>query len=167
MLQTTTAIVLALQKHTDKSSILHAYTRADGRVMYMVYGAHSGKKALQATLQPMNLVEITADHSPSRTIHTLKDAKLEYIPQQNDVARQCVRMFAAELIYRTLRLPQNDERIFDYLTEMVRQIDTTDQLHLLPKEIMTHLSELLGYGGDALEEWKGLKSVEVLRSIFG
>lgn len=166
MFQTTTAIVLALQKHNDQSSILHAYTRADGRVSYMVYGVHSKKKSLQAALQPLNIVELTSEKVPSRTIETLKEAKITYLTRQNDFERQCVRMFVAELVYRTLKLPMHDERIFDYLIDVVHQIDTTEQLHLLPQEIMTRLSLLLGYGSEPLEEWKGLKSVDVLQSIF-
>lgn len=47
MLTTTEAIVLSLQPYSDKAHILHAFTRAGGRVNYVVYGLGRKKKVLR------------------------------------------------------------------------------------------------------------------------
>ena len=49
MKQTTEAIVLGLSKHSDKISLLHVYSRTEGRLMLQVYGAN-GKKKQRAQL---------------------------------------------------------------------------------------------------------------------
>ena len=61
MLSTIDAIVLTLQPHTDKAHILHAYTRAGGRVNYRVYGLMSRKKNI-GLYTPLSLLQITADY---------------------------------------------------------------------------------------------------------
>lgn len=171
MLQTTDAIVLALQPYSDKASILRAYVRTGGCVSYMVYGAHSQrgtKKGILSVLSPLNLIELTADAKATQQLPTLKECHLKYVPiATTDIARQCVRMFVAELLLKTLRLPLSDERIFNYLCDLVQEIDTTENLHELPQQAMQHISELLGYGGVMLDEWRSLKSIEVLQTIFG
>jgi hypothetical protein len=59
---TTDAIVLSLQPHSDKAHVLHAYTRAGGRVNYMVYGL--GRKHPIGMYMPFSLIQITASNDP-------------------------------------------------------------------------------------------------------
>lgn len=73
MYSTTDAIVLSLQPHSDKAHVLHAYTRAGGRVNYMVYGL--GKKNAAGKYTPLSIVQLTTDDRSVRT------AQLEFVPQ--------------------------------------------------------------------------------------
>ena len=71
MYSTTDAIVLSLQPHSDKAHVLHAYTRAGGRVNYMVYGL--GKKNAAGKYTPLSIVQLTTDDRSVRT------AQLEFV----------------------------------------------------------------------------------------
>ena len=87
MLTTTDAIVLSLQPHSDKAHILHAYTRAGGRVNYMVYGV--GKKNSAEKYTPLSIVQLTTDDRSVRT------AQLRFVPQamNSDPYKRTIALF--------------------------------------------------------------------------
>ena len=128
MLTTTEAIVLSLQPYNDKAHILHAFTRKSGRINYIVYGI--GRKKSAAQYAPLSLVELTADMQPNRSFQTLRQTRLTYIPTQlpTDLRRRTVALFLAEILYRTLRHPMEDPALFDYLSDMTQELDTTPNL---------------------------------------
>lgn len=174
MLQTTPAIVLSLQKHSDKASILHTYTRAYGRMNFIVYGAGSRRKSA-AQFAPLSVVELSFDLQPTREIQTLSDISLRFIPQHDDMLRQCLRMYVAEVIYRCIHHPLMDEQVYDYVDQVARDIDTSsvvagdDESRLvhLVQEFTQHLSELLGYGGEPMEELSNVKSLDIIQTLMG
>jgi len=160
---TTQAIVITTQAQRDNRSIVHLYTRSGGRMRYAVYGHR-----WHSLLQPLALVEITANQTTAQAMPTLESVALCYVPNgmQRDVRRQCVAMFVAEVIEKTMRMPMSDECIYDYLSQTCRAIDTTNDIEHLPGHFLTHLSELAGYGGEPMDEYRDLKSLEVIRTIF-
>ena len=172
MLVRTEAVVLSLQKHTDTSSILHLYTRENGRVQYIVYGRKGVTKQKNTGVStnifsPLSLVEITADSNLSRTLPTLKSASLIYVPNRinSDMMRQCIALFIAEALYKTLKHPMEDQVLFDYVLEVIKELDLSDSVEHIPAVFLTRLSELLGYGGEPMEELSDMKSVGLLEGV--
>lgn len=137
MTEYTEGIVLHLGRHTDKMRILYAYTRSRGRASYAVYGLHgkSGKIPV-ASMQPLSLVGLEVSHPASEnSLPTLRTAHLLYTSQRQipDIRRQAIAIFLAEVLYRTLTLPQEDAQLFDYLRDLIQILDTTpspENLHL-------------------------------------
>lgn len=196
MLTTTEAIVLYLQPYTDKAQILHTYTRTEGRINFMVYG--SARKNNTALYMPMSLVEVTADIHASRQMPTLRQARLLYIPQQmaQDIRRQTVALFLAEVLFRTLKHPLEDATLFDYLVSVVKTLDTTaepENLHIrflinlatyigfgideekqpellkLPatrRERQTQLQNLCNYFQNQIDDWQQPRSLDILMQLF-
>lgn len=196
MLTTTEAIVLSLQPYSDKAHILHAFTRAGGRVNYVVYGL--GRKKSAAQYSPLSLVELTADMQPNRQFQTLRQARLLYTPTQlpTDFRRQTVAIFLAEVLLRTLRHPMEDPELFLYLTSVVRELDTTPEPENLHIRFLVGLATLLGFGideemhpeltqipstrqarqqqlqalcqyfSDQIEDWQFPRSLDVLMELF-
>ena len=151
----TEAIVLHLQHHSDRISILHLYTRESGRMAYLVYGIN-GKRAhaQRAALQPFSLVEIEAVHHAGRTMQQLSKAHLNYVPQQSgsDIRRRTVGMFMAEILLRTLTHPLADDYLFAWLRQMVVELDTTPHPENLHLQFMTGLTDFLGITPDWEQE---------------
>lgn len=196
MLTTTEAIVLSLQPYNDKAHILHAFTRAGGRVNCMVYGL--GRKKSAAQYSPLSLVELTADMQPNRQFQTLRQARLLYTPTQlpTDFRRQTVAIFLAEVLFRTLRHPMEDPELFLYLTSVVRELDNTPEPENLHIRFLVGLATLLGFGideethpeltqlpstrqarqqqlqalcqyfSDQIEDWQFPRSLDVLMELF-
>ena len=185
MLTTTDAIVLSLQPHSDKAHLLHAYTRAGGRVNYMVYGL--GKKNTAGRYSPLSLLQITTDERSIRT------AQLAYVPRtiDTDPYKRTIALFISEVLYHVLRHPMPDEPMYNFLTEAVQTLDETSDprnFHLrflmdfaaklgfameeepvLPasrKARQEQLRTLCAYFAEHVETWQEPKSIEVLMEVF-
>lgn len=152
MHQTTPAIVLSFQRHGEHGHILHAYTRASGRVNYMVYGAGSKRKS-QGQFLPLSLVELTADIRPQRDCPTLSESRLIYLPTQlaGDMRRQAVALFIAEVLYRTLRHPLPDEELFDMLVSVLHEVNEAADIENVHIRFMIRFAARLGWAIDETE----------------
>ncbi len=167
----TEGIVLAVQRKSDTTSLVHLYTREYGRVLYMVYGGRGGRKRSGGVnmnmLTPLSWVDIEGRELPGQTLHSLVSAQLHYVPNHLpvDIKRQCLAMFMAEALYKTLKHPLSDERVFDYLCGQIVELDTGDSIEHIAGHFVSRLSELLGYGGEPLEEFRNLHSAALLNML--
>ena len=121
MYSTTDAIVLSLQPHSDKAHVLHAYTRAGGRVNYMVYGL--GRKNAAGKYTPLSIVELTTDERSVRT------AQLEFVPHStvSDPYKRAIALFISEVLFHVLRHPMQDEPLYDFITQAITELDSTSE----------------------------------------
>ena len=147
MKQTTEAIVLGLKKHSDKMSLLQVYTKAEGRLAMLVYGAH-GKHKIKAAYQPLSIVELTYSDNPSKPFATVDTIDPVFLPEQvyADIRRQSIALFVTEMLMLTLTHPQQDEPIYEFLDDFVHELNgnpTPENLHI---NFMMQFAELLGIG---------------------
>ena len=165
----TEGIVLAVQRKSDSSSLVHIYTRMYGKVLYMVYGG-GGKRSVnrsRSILTPMSWIDIEGKELKGMSIHGLVSAQLHYVPQNisADVRRQCVAMFMAEILYKTLRHPLCDEQVFDFVCNQIIELDSSDSIEHISSHFSVGLSELMGYGGDPMEEFQNLRSASLVNMV--
>ena len=191
MLHTTDAIVLSLQPHSDKAHLLHAYTRAGGRVNYMVYGL--GKKNTSGKYTPLSIVQLTTDERSIRT------AQLTFVPTTipTDPYKRTIALFISEILHNVLRHPMVDEPMYDFIAEAIRQLDQTDEpqnfhlqflidfaaklgfaipedhplytIHHTPstrKARQEALRSLCAYFAEHVETWQAPKSLDILMEVF-
>ena len=165
----TEGIVLAVQKKSDTTSLVHLYTREYGRIPYIVYGRKGAcKNRLSGVpiniLTPLSWLDIEGTELKRKEVHSLSSAQLHYSAHRisEDVRRQCLAMFIAEALYKSLKHPLADERVFSYLCEQIIELDTSDSIAHIEYTFMRRLSELLGYGGEPLEELQNLHSATLL-----
>ena len=151
MLITTSAIVLNLPRRGDTSHVLHAYTRACGRVNYMVYGAGSKKKS-SAIYAPLSIVELTADIRPDRPLPAVKEARLIYVPDVMDMRRQSVALFIAEVLYLILQHPMRDEAVYAFLEKTVHDLMEAEDVENVHLRFLAGFATALGIGINADEE---------------
>lgn len=145
--------MLGLRKHSDKMSLLHTYTRSEGRVLLQVYGAQS-KNKVRAAYQPLSVVELTCSTNPTRQIATLDRIDPVYLPEQvyTDIRRQTVALFVTEILLLTLTHPMQDEQIYEFIVDFVHELNDSsapENMHLL---FMIRLAELLGIGTPELND---------------
>ncbi len=157
----TEAIILSLHAKNDTSSLLEVYTRNEGRSSYLVFG-----NKWRSTLQPMAIVELTSQGNPARELRTLSSATRLFVPKKNDITHTCLMLFMAEAIEKSLRHPMEDETLFDWLISQIKKLDQTDELQMFPNEFLVALSEQLGYGGVILDEWRSLKSLDIIQTVL-
>lgn len=145
MLITTSAIVLNLQRRSDTSHVLHAYTRACGRINYMVYGAGTKKKS-SAIYAPLSIVELTADIRADKPLPTIKEARLLYVPEIMDMRRQSVALFIAEVLYHILRHPMQDEALFRFLDTTIHDLNESKDIENVHLRFLSGFANALGIG---------------------
>ena len=138
------AVILSLRPYSDRAHIVQTYTRACGRMNYMVYGL--GKKKSSALYAPLSLVEMEVS-GPGKAMGSVREAHLAYVPQRigTDMRRQTVALFIAEVLYRTLRHPMGDEGLFDLIAATVRLLDNTEQPENVHLAFLIRLAEQLGF----------------------
>lgn len=185
MYSTTDAIVLSLQPHSDKAHLLHAYTRAGGRVNYMVYGL--GRKNTAGKYSPLSIVQLTTDERSIRT------AQLTFVPQTliTDPYKRTIALFISEVLYHVLRHPMPDEPMWDFIAQAIEDLDQTttpQNFHLqflisfaaklgfametepsLPtsrEDRQAQLRALCEYFAEHVETWQTPKSLDVLMEVF-
>ena len=185
MYTTTDAIVLSLQPHSDKAHLLHAYTRAGGRIKYMVYGI--GRTNTSGRYTPLSILQLTTDERSIRT------AQLTFVPRtiDTDPYKRTIALFISEVLYHVLRHPMSDEPMFDFISQSIQALDETDEpqnFHLsflvglaaklgfamseepiLPRtraERQKQLRALCAYFEEHVETWKTPRSLDILIEVF-
>ena len=150
MLSTTDAIVLALQPLSDRAHLLHAYTRAGGRVNCKVYGL--GRRHAAGLYTPFSLIQLTADFPSLQgggggRLPSVRSAQLAFVPTTTttDLRKQAVSLFLSEVLYLTLRHPMQDEPLFDFLAEAVQELDRTDQPENFHLSFLSDFAAQLGF----------------------
>lgn len=158
----TEAIVLSIQKYKDTSFIVHLYTRETGRIQCLLYG-----KQKFSFFSPLSIVEITTSNGHNKPLDSIKTVDLVYIPirLKTDVRRQCIALFMAEALYKTLQHPMQDIPVYERLQYWIKQLDMEDSIEYIPDMFLHNLSELLGYGGEPIEELSDMKTSELLKVI--
>lgn len=197
MLLTTDAIVLALTPHSDRAMLLSVYTRHRGRQNYLVYGVGS-RKQRKAVFTPLSRVSLSIDEQPTRPIQTLRDIQFRVVPEQSvsDIRRQTVALFVAEVLFRTIRHPMEDESLFELIdttAEAIEHDPHPENVHIdflrefctvigfaldeeqhaaLLQTPTTHaerrqtLLGLCNYLHEHVEDWVQPKSLDVLMTVF-
>lgn len=148
------AIVLNTTKYSDTGSVVHLYTEDLGRMQYAVYGnKHKG------LLRPLNIIEFTANkrQNAPQQMGNIASAALSYTPTllTTDVQRQCVAMFIAEILLQSLKHPMNDKPLYDWLCQVIEQLDRAADVKNLHLEFLIEYATFLGIGVDETEhqEW--------------
>ena len=72
---------------------------------------------------PLSIVEITTSNGHNKPLDSIKTVDLVYIPirLKTDVRRQCIALFMAEALYKTLQHPMQDIPVYERLQYWIKQ----------------------------------------------
>lgn len=149
MLTKTQAIVLHSLKYGETRLIVDIFTRSMGRQSFIVSIPKSTKAKIKKQLfQPLSILEIEFDSRPKVQLQKLADARLaspfSSIPFQPH--KLSISLFLAEFLYYALRGEQQNEHLFDYVTNSLLwldgQQDRFSNFHLV---FLMRLSRFLGF----------------------
>ncbi len=150
MLLSTRGIVLHYTKYAESSIISHIYTEEFGKQSFMVNGVRSKKnKGKSIFLQPLTLVDIEVYHSPKKTIHRIKDFKVNapFFKVPFEPIRRSLAFFMAELLFKCLAEDDKpQDHLFDFLHHSISLLDSdmegVENYHLF---FMLKLTAPLGF----------------------
>lgn len=168
MLTKTPGLVLRTLKYSDKSTIVTAYTRDYGRVSYIVYGLNGKKSGVRAAcFLPLSLIEVTASYHPGKEFQQLREVRVlnSLTNIYNHPLKNALTHFTAELLYKTLKQPEPEVHLYDFLEQSVLSLEQTDaeiaNFHLV---FMMKLSGYLGF--EPSPEEKNARYFDLLNGIF-
>ena len=121
-MQTIQFIPLRLIEHNDKTLIITAYSREEGRIAFSVAG---GSKKRRSLLMPLNPVECQAKSRAGKELFSMQEPRA-LMPIHAILAspvRSAVCMFMAEVLDRLLRQPQPDPLLFDFLIDAISRLN--------------------------------------------
>ena len=149
MLSKSQAIVLHSIKYGETRLIVDMFTRAHGRLSFIVSIPKSPKAKIKKQLfQPLTMLEIEADVRPRQSLQKLADVRLAHpfssIPFEPD--KLSISLFVAEFLYYALRSEQQNVPLFDYVTNSIQWLDSQPDhyanFHLV---FLMRMSRFLGF----------------------
>ena len=127
MYQRLDCVALRTIKHSDRSSILVAYSRQMGRVgLLIAAGKGAAASRVRALTMPMASFECVASVTPGRELFHIRDVRPDdgVAPGYGtlDPVRSAVGFFMADFLSAVLREPMADEPLFGGVREIARCI---------------------------------------------
>lgn len=149
MLIKTKAIVISSVKYNDKSLIVKCLTREEGVQTYFIHNAFTGRNNKQKKIffQPLNQIEIEANHNHKKNLHRIKEVKI-YYPYHSvylDITKSSIVLFLSEILHYTIKEHWKDEQLFDYLETAMQWFDTHDEVYNFHLILLLQLTKFLGF----------------------
>lgn len=145
----THAIVLSAIKYQEKSLIVKCFTQSDGLKSYFIPSAFSSKKNNQkiAYFQPLNLLEIEANHKNKGTLEHFKEIKLAYNYQNIhvDIVKSSIVLFLSEVLHNSIFEEEKNETLFSFLETSLMWLDTHDTISNFHLIFLLQLTKFLGF----------------------
>jgi DNA repair protein RecO (recombination protein O) len=151
MLHSTKGIVLRAIRYGETSLIVSVYTKLFGVQSYLVQGVRSEKRGtMKANLyQPATQLELVVYHHPNRNLQRIREAKpaVIYTGIQQDIVRNAIALFLAELMYRSITEPETHPELFELLQETLSHTDRAPaaELNDIPIRFTVRLAAELGF----------------------
>lgn len=121
--------MLRIVRHSDRHSILTAYSRQLGRVAFAI-PAGQGKEAARrrAILMPLSVVDCVADIRPNSEVHLMHQPQTAHPLAQlrTSPVKTAVAIFLAEVLTITLGEGPSDSNLFDFIEQSILVLDQID-----------------------------------------
>ena len=126
MLQKTRGIVLHYIKYGETSVISHIYTESYGRLSFIINRVRS-KKSLNhlSYFQPLTILDLECYYKSGRDLQRIKEVRnnILLLHIQNDVYKNAIGLFIAEILYKTLHETESNRTMFEFLVNAIQLLD--------------------------------------------
>ena len=149
MLDKTEGIVLKTTKYSESSIIAKILTKKHGVLSFMIQGIRTSKNKQKGNLiQNLNILNMEVYLKEQRNLNRIKEYNTNYIYKylHIDIAKQSVALFAIELISKCVKEHEVNERLYDYLSlfliELDKEINTIENKPLF---FLLETASILGF----------------------
>jgi DNA repair protein RecO (recombination protein O) len=131
LLHKTKAIVLRTVKFGETSLVATLYTELFGLQNYLIKGVRqtSKKGGGKASLfQPSAILNLVVYHNELKQLQIIKEMNWAILYQHvlSDVVKNSVALFMVELIAKSIREPENNPDLFEWLEQQMIFLDTAN-----------------------------------------
>jgi DNA repair protein RecO (recombination protein O) len=148
----TKAIVVSKLRYKDHDLIVKCYTEKYGIKSYLLKNVLKSRKGKfkPAYFQPLTIIDIEAEHKDNRSLHYLKDIKIQndFESIHTNIIKSTMAMFLAEVLNNVLKEEEENSSLYNYLeTSLIwfneNGVDTN--FHLI---FLIELTKYLGFYPD-------------------
>lgn len=140
----TQAIILNTFDYTESQSIINLFTAEMGRLSFIV----PKKKAKQALLQPLFLIEISFVHNTKREIQHLNTINIwkPYTTIPRNTEKMFICLFLSEILTKTIKEQIKNRELFDFCVYSIELFDQTQsQWNGFHLSFMIHFAKYIGF----------------------
>ena len=151
MLQKTNGIVLRSVKYGESSLVTTIFTSLYGVQTYMVQGVRSAKQSRNRSsfFQPGIMLDLVIYHQPLKNMKRIKEFNAAHIYNglQEDIVKNSIVLFSAELLLRLLPESAPQPSLFDKASRYLLDLDDLPQKDVanFPLFFIIECSRELGY----------------------
>lgn len=149
MLDKTEGIILKTTKYSESSIIVKVFTKKYGLLGFIVQGVRSSRNKQKGNLlQILNILNLEIYLKENRQLNTIKEYTANYIYKNLhvDYAKQSVAVFCIELISKCIKEQEVNERLYDYLTLFIMELDReTESIENKPLFFLLETASILGF----------------------
>ncbi len=115
-------VVLSSTPIRDGMIVLHCLGRSTGRRSYLL---RVGKNTRTSQLLPFSLLELSVTENPRTELWNARPIGLKYplAGVRNDIRKNTMTLFMAELIYRTVKEGASEEGLYDWCESQILTLD--------------------------------------------
>lgn len=126
MIFTTKGIVLQSIKYGETSLIVAIFTELFGIQSYLVNGVRTSGKAGKAHFfQPSSILEMQVYHNELKNLQRIKEIRWSILYKTifSQVTKNAVALYMVELLYKCLKQPETNERLFSFCEDAFTALD--------------------------------------------
>jgi DNA repair protein RecO (recombination protein O) len=149
MLDKTEGIILKTTRYGETSIIAKIFTKKYGLLSFIIQGIRTAKNKQKGNLfQPLNILSLEIYLKEQRNLNRIREYAAAYIYQTlfSDFTRQSIALFCIELTSKCIREHEINERLYDYLSFFLIQLDTErTSPENKPIFFMLEIASMLGF----------------------
>ena len=114
--------MLNYTKIRDNAIVIHTLSKSYGRKSFLV---RIGPKAKMAFYLPLNILELSVTESPKTDLWLAAPVNATYplLGIRNDIFKNSMSLFMAEVLYRTLKDGASEDGLFDWCVGQILTLD--------------------------------------------
>ncbi len=128
----TKGIVLKSIKYGETSLVVTIFTEIFGIQTYMINGVRTSKKSSSKAnhFQPTAILDLVVYHNENKPIQRIKEFSWSvlYYNLLNDVIKNSIASFMAELIQKCLKQPEPNSNLFNFCEDSFLQLDKSNKI---------------------------------------
>ena len=152
MVHKTKGIVIRVTRYGETSVIASIYTELFGIQSYIVNGVRTSSKKGSGQgnmFQPAAILDLVVYHNELKNIQRIKDFRWSHLYETLffDVVKNAVAVYMIELLQKTLKQPEPNVELFEFLEDSFLYLDGGDQAIIanFPLFFSLHLSAFYGF----------------------
>ena len=132
MIHKTKGIVLRTIKYGETSLVVTVFTELFGIQTYMVNGVRSNKKTGSKAImyQPASILDMEVYHNEQKAMHRIKECNWSFLYREilSDVVKNSIALYMVELLYKTLKQPEQNSELFYFCEDALQQLDLASNI---------------------------------------